>query len=1317
MNDMVVQSELSAEEAESLARLRASSPESSGPTRSTIEPEVNETSLTQYNETGGLAYKIARNVAEIPRGMLAGAMRAGQEILDSTFSMSQWLEENVVSLGTIGGEDPNAAAEEIKIPQIDMTTPTGQITSGIFQFITGFVPAFRAVKLARAGQGSNFVNSMMAGVIADALFFDPHEERLSDLINEYPDLRNPVTDYLAASPDDSEAEGRFKNAVEGAVAGGAVDGFIRGLRLIRSNRRIRETPPDPERGISPEELEQTDEGTFVPEGVPIDPEVMELSDAVEIKALNPEQEMFVVAGGRKDKLPEYHAFKTFDEAKTYAEENFGTVGKKGKADSGEEMWMLIDENTDDALTEVGHIVSGRLLHGYHGVFKEGVSESQIYLDPKQATDDLRARGYRDFRTQEDGSFIANRFKPRAGVQPQVDFAGDTIKATNDPRSMEILDVITPRESYRQAQAMGSNPLVRALGENQVSQHQVEKFLHGTTDEFDDVEINFSWIRSAEDIEEVFKRTTKVLGNKVDLKTTDEEITKAADKLGLMAEDILERDIGDAFKSPADVRAAQVILTQSAERVNRLANYIREGNDSTAALFAFVQSMKINAALFNRFTGASTRAGQILRQLGATSKVTGKHNSLAHIDEMLRLQFEGQDLTRLGVGKSIKNLYSIRARVRELANLTAELDDVAKVNELTKEIHTPKFWSMAYETWINALLSGPKTHMVNMMSNGLVAAWLVPERLVAAGVSKLTGSDSTYAGESMAMLFGSIKGFQKGMGAFFKIAGGGDIPTATATKNERIIEPQLTADNIARLPAIEFMGKRLSQVTPTALRNSNTFGWATWGLAKSVDAIGAVSRYPSRLLVAEDMLWKGIGEEAEQWAEIYKRVRASNVNDPEEIGRMMGEMLSNTYSAAYKSTKEHALEMADYRTFTNPMGEIGRGVQNLFSAIKLPGGAPLGRVLQPFIRTPTNIIKFGIERTPFAPLMRQFREDIAAGGARGDAAIAKMAMGSFINMAIMDMTFNGFIVGALPEHRELRDNAKDQGYQGYSVVWNGKTYSFNRLEPLGMIVGIAADLAQVADQMTDGELTTITSSLVAAVASSIGDKSFLQGSSLMFKAYNEPERYLASWMGQMAGTVVPTGVAQYTRGADPEVKEIRSVMDRIMSRLPGWSEQVPPKRNIYGQPIHRPGGFFQEMVNPVYITTLKDEPIDKEIDFLDLAIGRTPRQVEGVELTPDEFDLYARLSGGYDPDTGDSSLKDQLNTLVTGSGWDKLPFELRKSVIKNVVQERRATARQRMLGSRDPNLQDLQVRVREAMGDRFSAGAGESRDDSQGIIVR
>lgn len=123
----------------------------------------------------------------------------------------------------------------IVLPEVDApTTMAGALTHGVTQFLSGYLTSYRIIRpITKIGP---LLKGMVAGVIADSTVMAPNEERLSNLIEDYPQLKNPITDYLQAKPDDSEAEGRLKNAIEGLIVGAIAEPFIRSLRLLKYAR-------------------------------------------------------------------------------------------------------------------------------------------------------------------------------------------------------------------------------------------------------------------------------------------------------------------------------------------------------------------------------------------------------------------------------------------------------------------------------------------------------------------------------------------------------------------------------------------------------------------------------------------------------------------------------------------------------------------------------------------------------------------------------------------------------------------------------------------------------------------------------------------------------------------------------------------------------------------------------------------------------------------------------------------------------------------------------------------------------------------------
>ena len=146
-------------------------------------------------------------------------------------------------------------------------TMTGSMVEGVTQFLTGFVPVAgqlgKAAQLGRAagglskfgkfakitkaaqqGQkaGLNWKGDMIAGTVADFVSFSAHENRLSNILVEYPELSNPVTEFLKADPDDHELMGRLKNSIEGALTDVAITvamkgGFLKALDVIKQGKK------------------------------------------------------------------------------------------------------------------------------------------------------------------------------------------------------------------------------------------------------------------------------------------------------------------------------------------------------------------------------------------------------------------------------------------------------------------------------------------------------------------------------------------------------------------------------------------------------------------------------------------------------------------------------------------------------------------------------------------------------------------------------------------------------------------------------------------------------------------------------------------------------------------------------------------------------------------------------------------------------------------------------------------------------------------------------------------------------------------------
>lgn len=178
----------------------------------------------------------------IVTGTLDAVNAAGLGIAKSLYETSDMVT------GMFGGGEPNYAdkdplrrAIEADAAEFDRRSPVNAIVGDISQFATGMFGLNKVLApikaLKTAGTGVKIGAEIAKGAAVGATVFDPQEERLSNFIESYPELHNPVTDYLAANYTDSDAEGRFKAALEGIGLDLAISGVfaasVKVFKLVR----------------------------------------------------------------------------------------------------------------------------------------------------------------------------------------------------------------------------------------------------------------------------------------------------------------------------------------------------------------------------------------------------------------------------------------------------------------------------------------------------------------------------------------------------------------------------------------------------------------------------------------------------------------------------------------------------------------------------------------------------------------------------------------------------------------------------------------------------------------------------------------------------------------------------------------------------------------------------------------------------------------------------------------------------------------------------------------------------------------------------
>jgi hypothetical protein len=196
------------------------------------------------------------------------------------------------------------------------------------------------------------------------------------------------------------------------------------------------------------------------------------------------------------------------------------------------------------------------------------------------------------------------------------------------------------------------------------------------------------------------------------------------------------------------------------------------------------------------------------------------------------------------------------------------------------------------------------------------------------------------------------------------------------------------------------------------------------------------------------------------------------------------------------------------------------------------------------------------------------------------------------------------------------------------------------------------------------------------AKSFTEQTFTTGIKKAVDALVDPERSAEEWFSSMAGSMVPTIVADIARAStDKEVRQDGAIQ-RIQSRVPGLRGKLPSKINVFGQDLPRYGGNVLEvMIDPSRPSKIRNDVVVDELRRLsDQDLNVTPTLLGGKDgfevLTDEENTQMWRRQGELTYKT--------LQALVNSDGYNKISNDFaKKEMIEEIVTKTRAAARAEM----------------------------------------
>ena len=642
-------------------------------------------------------------------------------------------------------------------------------------------------------------------------------------------------------------------------------------------------------------------------------------------------------------------------------------------------------------------------------------------------------------------------------------------------------------------------------------------------------------------------------------------------------------------------------------------------------------------------------------------------------------------------------------ILKFLDLVSATDGTAGLSRLVDAHLEGSFGRALTELWVMGLLSGARTHVRNFLSNFGVAAMAPPTAFMAAniglarrGVGKpiemlmgdraprfFTNHERVLYGEAVARAAGYWAGGLTGMKLVGKVLANQRVLDGLAETERpslqgvrRAVEAgrglevgrveQLTSSRgiLGEAPIGDFRAGAI----PGIRRLPETgLGGAVRG---AVDIAGDVARIPGLGLEVGDALFKSLGYSSEIYAQAYRR--AAKEFPFHQIGSRAWRLrLHELMSHPTQSMLEAADYNAAYATFTQPLGPIGKKL------LAARNDAPILRLLIPFMLAPTNIHKMSIEYSPVAPIFKKVRSDIRLGGPEADTALAKMSLGAMILGAGVMAGAMGQSTGSGPFNPLLRPHwlqrkQPDSFFIGDPESGVGQYLAYSSFEPfsslfsvgsevgsseaaryalanLAAMVGFTANFAEVAGEAPPDALQEVAQQAVKAVIKQFPNKTWWRSVAELGALFTEPDTRWSRFSQGYARSIVPRVIVNWENYVDPEWRDTQTALDAIKANIPGYSKDLMPNTNLFGEPILFEGGVGPDMASPLYVKNVASDPVMQEIVRLGMKLSMPSRELDGVELDPEEYFLLKSMGGGAARKLLNHIVDDQLTVNPSKEG--------------------------------------------------------------------
>ncbi len=460
----------------------------------------------------------------------------------------------------------------------------------------------------------------------------------------------------------------------------------------------------------------------------------------------------------------------------------------------------------------------------------------------------------------------------------------------------------------------------------------------------------------------------------------------------------------------------------------------------------------------------------------------------------------------------------------------DFDNAKQVTEFYRKFVKPNASEILnWYRYVN-MLSSPKTQVINILGNLFQAPLAVSEKLVSGTVdavsSVLTGKTRQYYVEEVPHY---VRGFVNA------------VPEAISN-----FRKALSGETVIKRPDV----KRMPFTT-------KGLGW-TYGSIL-------------RMMEGADVFFQTLFKAATKESLAYKYAKMGKKIAPEVLEGLV---------------EKEAL----YRIFRQPLNAPEQGyvlkwidqlTSGIYSLRRVPG---LGWIA-PFVQTPMNILKQGLEHSPMG---------IATipGAAEKTPQVSKALIGSMVSLGAAFMALENRTTWKAPIGKKQKELFYAT-FQPYSLRIGDKWISYSKLGPIAYPIALSAAFKYEFERNPSDKVLENMGRAVLAMSDFFTDQSYLQGIGNAIDAVRGEEYAAKRLISGLGRQVIPLVSLQgwVARIVDDVYRHPESIAEHIKVGVPIVSKGVAPYRTPTGEPSKRQFIIFNA-ISPFQIR--KHDPVYAQI---------------------------------------------------------------------------------------------------------------------------